>query len=121
MNFIRRLGLYLIGFSIGSVFAVFIFKKKGAEFCYLPNCRVLKKLRSQALVISDSVRMQLMNNDSIAEAEIKNMFLHGDVDFSKSHPDKEPCKDYVLNNETYSLSVKWCDSLVYAVNISKRQ
>ena len=59
MAFLKRLGFYLIGFSIGLVFLFFFLKKKsdetGASFCYLPNCRVLKELRSKPLAYSKQI------------------------------------------------------------------
>jgi len=54
MAFIKRLGWYLVGVSIGLVFLAFILKKKsgeeGIDFCYLPNCRVLKDIRSKTFM-----------------------------------------------------------------------
>jgi len=56
MGFIKRLGWYLLGLSVGLIFLVFFLKKKsdetGVSFCYLPNCRVLKDIRSKPLFSS---------------------------------------------------------------------
>jgi hypothetical protein len=59
MPFLKRLGYYLIGLSLGLVFLAFLLKKKtsetGSEFCYFPNCRVLKDLRSKPLAFSGNI------------------------------------------------------------------
>ena len=61
-GFLKRLGWYLIGFSIGLVFLVFFIKKKsgetGFEICYFPNCRVLKDLRSKPMTYADNLEQQ---------------------------------------------------------------
>ncbi|MEX0288500.1 MAG: DUF4258 domain-containing protein [Flavobacteriaceae bacterium] len=102
MPFLKRLGFYLIGLSIGLVFLAFFFKKKseetGTEFCYFPNCRVLKDIRSKPLSFSDaaSAEMAAKGLDSAAIA----YFLHqGDVDFKKSDTKAEPCKTFVITAE----------------------
>ena len=59
MAFLRRLGWYLVGLSIGIVFLVFFLKKKsgeeGIDFCYFPNCRVLKDMRSKPLTFGEAL------------------------------------------------------------------
>ena len=56
MNLLRKLGLFLIGLSIGAVITFFFFQKKGVEFCYLPNCRVLKDLRNKPIELSPEIQ-----------------------------------------------------------------
>ncbi len=55
MAFLKRLGYYMVGLAIGIVILTFLLKKKttetGTSFCYFPNCRVLKELRSKPLSI----------------------------------------------------------------------
>lgn len=93
MAFLRRLGWYLVGLSIGIVFLVFILKKKsgenGIDFCYLPNCRVLKDMRSKPLTFDEQVPMQL--RDTLL---IQSFLLDGDIDFGNSDTKSEPCKTY---------------------------
>lgn len=99
MPFLKRLGYYLVGLSIGLVFLAFFLKKKseetGTSFCYLPNCRVLKELRSKPLSTSylnkSSTSLVL---DSIA---IKEFLVNGKVDFKASNTKAEPCGLYVIN------------------------
>ena len=56
MNLFKRFLFFFFGLAIGSVFVMFFFQRKGTEFCYLPNCRVLKDLRSKPLALADSLR-----------------------------------------------------------------
>tara|TARA_R110002050_G_scaffold16019_2_gene49081 strand:- start:180313 stop:180690 length:378 start_codon:yes stop_codon:yes gene_type:complete len=102
MSFLKRLGFFLFGLSIGIVFLVFFFKNKaketGTEFCYLPNCRVLKDLRSKSYSYSDEVTSMLASGE-IDSLEIKAFFINGDVDFKNSDTKSKPCKIYLINQE----------------------
>ena len=102
-GFFKRLGWYLIGFSIGIIFLVFFLKKKsggeGVDFCYLPNCRVLKDLRNKPL------NFAAYEKDSVL---IKTILTKGNVDFSKSDTDTETFKTYWIDYETTSLEIKNC-------------
>lgn len=95
MGFVRRLGWYLVGLSIGIVFLVFFFKKKseetGTEFCYFPNCRVLKDMRSKTIVFGDHLP------EKYQDTLLINAFLkNGDIDFGKSDTKSKPCKTYYV-------------------------
>ena len=99
MAFLKRLGYYLFGLSIGLVFLAFFLKKKseetGTSFCYLPNCRVLKELRSKPMsfdkLIIASTALVL---DSI---QIEKFLIDGKVDFKASDTKAEPCGVYIIN------------------------
>jgi hypothetical protein len=97
MAFLKRLGFYLIGLSIGIIFLVFFLKKKseetGASFCYLPNCRVLKELRSKPQEFSSEFQL-LIDNGQIDSLIIARFLNEGDVDFKNSDTKSEPCKTY---------------------------
>lgn len=98
MGFLKRLGWYLVGLSIGLIFLVFFLKKKsgeeGIDFCYLPNCRVLKDMRSKPLTFSESLPEQY--RDTLL---IQSFFKDGDVDFSKSDTKSKPCKTYFISHD----------------------
>lgn len=119
MAFLKRLGWYLVGLSIGLVFLVFFLKKKtqdtGLEFCYLPNCRVLKDLRSKPLTLSEKALAQ-MEADQLDTLFVKSFFRDGDVDFKKSDTRSEPCKTYFIAKEVdeknFTMQVKSCDGEV---------
>lgn len=98
MPFLKRLGYFLIGLSIGLIFLTFFLKRKsdetGVEFCYLPNCRVLKELRSKPLVVDPSL-------GPIADSLVIKVILEdGDVLFRKSDTKATPCKKYVVRGES---------------------
>ncbi len=97
MAFLRRLGWYLVGLSIGIVFLVFFLKKKsgenGIDFCYFPNCRVLKDMRSKPLVFGEELPERY--KDTLL---IKSFLEDGDIDFGKSDTQSESCKTYYINH-----------------------
>ncbi len=98
MGFVRRLGWYLVGLSIGIVFLVFFIKKKSGgkdtEFCYFPNCRVLKDMRSKPLEFSDTLDEKF--RDTLL---IRSFLKDGNIDFGKSDTKAEPCKIYRIERE----------------------
>jgi len=124
MAFLKRLGFYLIGLSIGLVFLFFFLKKKsdetGVSFCYLPNCRVLKELRSKPLIYSMQVDQMIAERvlDSLTIAYFLN---EGDVNFKKSITKNTTCKTYLIEGmvkeKFMTLTVKNCDSTILIDNL----
>lgn len=98
MGFLKRLGWYLVGLSIGMLFLVFFLKKKsgegGFEICYFPNCRVLKDMRSKTLTFAEDLPEQYRDTTLIIR-----FLTNGDVDFGKSDTKSEPCKTYFISKE----------------------
>ncbi len=103
MPFFKRLAFFLFGLTLGIIFLVFFFKNKaketGTEFCYLPNCRVLKDLRSKPYSYSDEVTAKLASGE-IDSLEILTFFISGNVDFKNSDIKSKPCKTYLIHQET---------------------
>ncbi|UGS24729.1 DUF4258 domain-containing protein [Flavobacterium channae] len=103
MKFQFRLAYYLFGLFLGGVFVMWFLKAKaddkGVQFCYLPNCRVLKDLRSKSLEI-DSVAQQALNAKWVTLEDIKMSLQHGDVDFGKSNEPYKKGKIYVIEGKT---------------------
>ena len=97
MPFLKRLGYFLIGLSVGLLFlAVFLRKKTeetGTEFCYLPNCRVLKDLRSKPLHIDSALNI---TPDTLF---IQKLLKDGNVLFRESDTRAQPCKIYRIQGE----------------------
>ncbi len=97
MPFLKRLGYFPVGLSLGLIFLAFFLRKKtdetGAEFCYLPNCRVLKDLRSKPLQI-DSALIPVVDTLLIQE-----ILREGSVDFGSSNTQAKPCKTYRVELE----------------------
>lgn len=120
MAFMKRLGFYLVGLSIGLIFLAFFLKKKseetGTSFCYFPNCRVLKELRSKPYSVSSYQGMDL---DSTF---IQAYFTNGKVRFRQSDTRAKPCPIYVIDHEyegqTGSLKVNNCTDSVRITDFS---
>ena len=116
MSFIRRLGYYLIGLSIGLIFLAYFLRRKtdetGVEFCYLPNCRVLKELRSAPVRHSDAIR-QMMAAGQLDSTIIASFLTDGTVDFDASDTRATPCRIYfishTLKDSTATLEVHRCE------------
>jgi acetyl-CoA carboxylase beta subunit len=96
----------------------YFFKEKNAEFCYLPNCRTLKTIRTQDTLSYSASIQALIDKQSIAKANIDSILTYGDVNFSKSKIDRsevapnEHCNTYYIdgyiNNEPVELVVYNC-------------
>lgn len=100
MAFLKRLGFYLVGLSIGIVFLTVFLKKKteqtGTEFCYFPNCRTLKDIRSKPMSYSENINRMLADKQ-LDSLDIVRFLNDGDVDFGKSDAQSEPCKTYFID------------------------
>jgi len=124
MAFLKRLGFYLLGLSIGMVFLAYFFKKKseetGVSFCYLPNCRTLKDIRSMPLEYSPDISDMIANNE-LDTLIVKQFLIDGDVDFGKSDTQAKPCKFYIIEHEidnaTTFMEVKNCEDKVIVVGL----
>jgi hypothetical protein len=124
MAFLKRLGFYLIGLSIGLVFLFFFLKKKseetGAQFCYFPNCRVLKDLRSKPLIYSEQIN-QLVADQVLDSVTLAYFLNEGDINFKKSNTKNKNCKTYliegIVKEKLLALTVKNCDSTVLVENM----
>jgi len=79
MTFKRRLPYFLGGLIIGIILVNFIWKKKGTEFNYGPNSRVLKNLSTKERVYSDNALM-ILNSSEIDTANISQILKNGNVD-----------------------------------------
>lgn len=102
MQFRYRLAYYLFGFMIGGFLMYYIFNGKGAEFCYLPNCRVLKNIRSKGLTISKEAQ-QTLKEGWVTQTDIDNTLHYGDVDFANSKkPKPGGGKLYIIEGKTIS-------------------
>ena len=96
------MGFYLGGFSIGIIFLAYFLRKKsdetGVSFCYFPNCRTLKDIRSKPMYYSDNVQ-QLLANSELDSLDIVFVLNEGIVDFSESDTKSNPCKTYLIQGE----------------------
>ena len=122
MSFLKRLGFYLIGLALGLIFLAFFLNRKNAQFCYLPNCRVLKELRAKPLAYSAAARQELEQLE-LDTTDVLYLLNSGNVDFRASDTKAKPCKIYLIEGTPgqtpLALSVQNCDSLVTAITIKK--
>lgn len=97
----------MVGLSIGIVFLVFFLKKKsgenGIDFCYFPNCRVLKDMRSKPMIFGEGLPQKY--RDTVL---IQSFLTDGDVDFGKSDTKAEPCKTYYVGQGELVLKINSC-------------
>jgi hypothetical protein len=125
MQFKFRLAYYLFGFMIGGFLMYYIFNGKGADFCYMPNCRVLKNIRAKGLTISKEAQ-QTLKEGWVTQTDVDNTVLYGDVDFSRS---KKPAngggKLYIIegkttNNELIDVEVANFEDKAVLLNVKKQ-
>ena len=122
--FIKRLGYFMVGLSIGIVFLTFFLKKKteetGVSFCYFPNCRVLKDLRSKPIVYSDGIS-EMLQNKELDTLDINHFFTEGDINFGSSDTKSKPCKTYFIEGEIdakeLTMEVKNCPRKVTVIGL----
>lgn len=97
MAFLHRLGWYLAGLSIGIVLLIFFLKKKAGEnqttFCYFPNCRVLKDMRSKPVAFEKNFLHRY--RDTLL---VRSFLTEGTIDFGKSDTQSNPCKTYYISH-----------------------
>ncbi len=100
MAFLKRLGFFLVGLSIGIVFLSVFLKKKseetGVEFCYFPNCRTLKDIRSKPMSYSENISKMLADKQ-LDTLDITTFLKDGEVDFGRSDTKSVPCKTYFID------------------------
>lgn len=102
----------------------YFLKGKNAEFCYLPNCRVLKDLRAQPMEY-DSLVLTTMKTNGLTKEDIRMAFTTGEVDFNASETNSSPCKTYLLTSnmqETpYLITVKRCSEGSKIMQLEKQK
>jgi hypothetical protein len=125
MAFLKRLGFFLFGLSIGLVFLTIFLKKKseetGTEFCYFPNCRTLKDIRAKQISYSDDIN-ELIGKKELDSTDIKDFLFNGEVDFGQSETKTKPCKTYyiegLVKDRSATLKVKNCTEKAVIESIS---
>ncbi|UPQ79008.1 DUF4258 domain-containing protein [Flavobacterium azooxidireducens] len=103
MKFYQRLAFFLFGLLIGVIFLIYFLGAKaearGVTFCYLPNCRVLKDIRTKPFHYSEEAS-EVLAETWIDTVDIKNTLMHGDVDFDLSNIKEGAAKLYVIEGKT---------------------
>ncbi|RLK02433.1 DUF4258 domain-containing protein [Tenacibaculum discolor] len=113
MQWLKRVGYYLIGIALGSLVVLFIWKGKDVSFDYGMDARTLKTIRIKKRLFSDNAQ-QILATSKIDTATISTILNHGDVDFGKSKPRLKPCAEYFITGKDslnhIDLYVIRCDS-----------
>jgi len=113
MDWLKRVGYYLVGLSLGSIAVAFFWKQKNASFDYGMDARTLKTIRIKHRVFSNEAK-NTMNTYKIDTAMVSAILKNADVDFGKSKARQKPCPEYYITGkdslETIHLIVKRCDS-----------
>ncbi len=122
VSFFKRLGFYLIGLSLGLVFLAFFFKEKRTEFCYLPNCRVLKNMRLKPMTYSEEISKRIAMKE-IDTTYLKQFLIDGNVLFSESDTNKEPCKFFVvektIEEQKLTLEIENCSDKIFISKLNR--
>lgn len=109
----KKIKFFLIGLIPGLVLVFFILNKKGASCSgYLPNSRVIAETLSKDFVYEEQFRQQ-MAAENISPAFLRDSIItEGNVHFERSHPQVEPCPDYLISypdeNPRIEITVKKC-------------
>lgn len=112
MSLLKRFGYYFGGFAIGLVVLAFFLNGKRASCAYGPEARVLKNINTKSIVFSDEAKA-FISSKRIDTTQINYILYKGDVNFSKSDTQKEPCKTYYiegeLSNNNAALTIENCE------------
>ncbi|KAF9657729.1 DUF4258 domain-containing protein [Tenacibaculum sp. Mcav3-52] len=113
MQWLKRVGYYLIGIALGSLVVLFIWKGKDVSFDYGMDARTLKTIRIKKRLFSDNAQ-QILATSKIDTTTIFTILNNGDVDFGKSKPRLKPCAEYFITGKDslshIDLYVIRCDS-----------
>jgi len=102
MKFGGRLKYYLVGFSIGIIACLIIFKGRGCE--WLPNERVLNSIRTSNIYFTAQDSCMMASNN-ITKKDIFLLLANGDVDFSESNTERK-IQRYVLDHLAQKAELK---------------
>lgn len=115
MKLIHRIGYYLGGFSLGLIILAFFFSGKRTSCDYFPDARVMKQIRVKKRIYSADA-LQTFEISQIDTSTVSELLRTGDVDFSRSKTDREPCGLYIITGRTefhnLELLFENCDSIV---------
>ncbi len=119
MTFIKRLKLYLVGFSISLIFIILVFGKKLFSWSYLPNDRVLAEIKTKSLKFSLQSQDYLNKNKISQDYITDTVLVKGEINFEQSHAQAEPCPDYLLNYKDLKVTFTKCKNTVTVTSIYK--
>jgi hypothetical protein len=120
MTFKQRLPYFLGGLIIGIIVVLFIWGKKGTEFNYGPDARVLKDIRIKERVYSENA-LEIINTSKIDTSSISKILKSGVVDLWNKVKLDSCFYQYDIKGEkelkNITLTVINCDSTAIIKNI----
>jgi hypothetical protein len=123
-GFLKRLGYFLIGLTIGLFALNFFMSKKKSSFDYLPNARTLKSIRNKPYLVYAPQVLEALKQHSLDSTAIRSMLYYGDVKFNRSNRGKSPCHTYLIEptekTANISITVKRCDSIATVTKLEMR-
>ena len=103
MSFIKRLGYYLGGFSVGLIFLFFFFNGKRTQCNYSPSARVKSDIQKKEWIFQDNF---------YTITDTVQWFKNADVCFSQSTIGIDSCNVYVMKVDDSLFSVENCTDTV---------
>lgn len=95
----RKLKFYLIGLIPGILLVLFILNQKGASCSgYLPSNRVVAESMSKDFTFAPGAQMDLRAFQLTEEFVKDSIMSKGEIDFSRSDAQGEPCPSYLLSS-----------------------
>lgn len=120
MTFLQRLPYFLIGLFLGIGAVFFFLDKKGTQFDYLPNARVLKNIRLKERIYNEEALKTLFEK-KIDTSYISALLLNGDVDI-KNKEKLNNCVRYTIKGKDslnyISIVVLNCETTATVENIT---
>ncbi|MFV0530565.1 MAG: hypothetical protein ACK5MD_03915 [Flavobacteriales bacterium] len=106
------------GFLLGIFLLLIMFGNRDFSCVrnYFPQGRVLENIKKKELVFSTKIPAEYKKITDTTY--FKEVFLkYATVNFDKSNPQKKPCGEYLISNDTLTLLIKNCYDKAEIVDI----
>tara|TARA_B100001093_G_C26854615_1_gene1026813 strand:- start:3819 stop:4562 length:744 start_codon:yes stop_codon:yes gene_type:complete len=121
MKFTKRLKYFSVGFGIGILFVIFLFKDREFKWSWLPGNRVTDFILDHPIKINSDFYTEINLNVNLS-TQIFNTLLNGDVDFSNSDTEG-PIKKYIIeyNQNTVHIAISFKDSISQIIKLNEME
>ena len=121
MKFTKRLKYFSVGFSIGILFVIFLFKDREFKWSWLPGNRVTDFILEHPIKINSSFYTKIDSKEDFSN-KIFTTLINGDVNFSNSETEGE-IKKYVIEDEqnTVHIAISFKDSISQIIKLNKKE
>jgi hypothetical protein len=114
MSFLRRLGYFLLGVTLGSML-VYVLLIRDREFpAWLPEDRVIEELAVDSIIIGNGLELPFADSVLIDKIEAS------DVLFRESIVRDAPCKEYQLESDAERMRFEICQKQITLIRFEKR-